>query len=305
MSVDWWEISVQVPARLADAAADRLAALLDGTAAIDLPFTQEHLEDAPVLRENAEATVRVYTPATSGRAEREALRRRANRALEQLAGRVHLRRVGEHDWAESWKRHFPVQHIGQRLVIRPVWLSYAAAPADVVIDLDPGIAFGTGDHPTTRGCLECAERLVTAGITVLDLGCGSGILSIAAAKLGAGSVWALDIDPFAVDAARANVALNGLDGRIRVLLGSLGDATPPGLPERFELILANIASNPLVALAPWLAAAVVPGGAVVASGVIADRLEPVVEAFRRAGLVIEETIAEGEWRTLIARRAAS
>ncbi|MSQ61742.1 MAG: 50S ribosomal protein L11 methyltransferase [Dehalococcoidia bacterium] len=304
MPVDWWEISARIPARLADAAADRLSSIAGGAVAIDLPFTQEQLEDAPVLREDAEATVRVYVPATSGRAEREALRRRANRVLAPLAARVHLRRVGEHDWAESWKRHFPVQRIGRRLVIRPVWLAYAAAPDDVVIDLDPGIAFGTGDHPTTRGCLECAERLVAPGITVLDLGCGSGILSIAAAKLGAAGVWALDIDPFAADAARANVALNGLDARIRVVRGSLGNAAPAGLPPQFDLILANIASGPLSALAPALAGALAPGGAIVASGIIAERMPLVVDAFARAGLAVEETIAEGEWRTLVARGSA-
>ncbi len=300
-----WELSARVPASLAEAAADILATLGDGAAAIELPFTQANPEDAPQLQSDGLAMVRVYSAAAvrEGASERDALRRRANRALRPFHTRARVRYVRDADWVEACKASFPAQRIGRRLLVRPPWSDEPGRPDDVVIEMEPGIAFGTGDHPTTRACLEAAERLVRPGARVLDLGCGSGILSIAAVKLGAATVWALDIDPFAVDAARANVERNGLGARIEVGEGSLGPLTPPGLPVSFDLVLANIASAPLIELAPAIARALAPTGVAVASGVIDERADAVTAAFGAAGLRVRETVAEGDWRTFVAERA--
>jgi ribosomal protein L11 methyltransferase len=160
------------------------------------------------------AIVRAYVPARDPAAA-EAAVRVAEEALDHLRafdlrpiGPIRTRVVDEEDWAEAWKRHFPVTRIGRRIVIRPSWRRHRAEPGDVVLALDPGMAFGTGLHPTTRLCLEAlesiADRTFVAGARVLDIGCGSGILSIAAARLGAASVLGLDIDPIAVEATTAN-----------------------------------------------------------------------------------------------------
>ena len=127
----------------------------------------------------------------------------------------------ESDWRESWKKHFGVQRIGRALVVKPSWTQYRLKGGEIVIEIDPGMAFGTGQHPTTAMCLRALEELVRPGMRVLDLGCGSGILAIAAAKLGAARVLALDIDPNAVRAARENAAANGVEPAIDVREGTL------------------------------------------------------------------------------------
>ncbi len=300
--MDSWEISVRLPARLAEAASDALAELGEGGVSIELPFAQDSPDDKPVALPDAIATVCAYTPARAAAAERDRLRRRANRLLNPLGVRARLRRVRDRDWIEACKASFPPQRIGRRLLILPPWSDEAARPDDVVVVIEPGMAFGTGDHPTTRACLAAAERLVRPNSRVLDLGCGSGILSLAALKLGADSVWALDIDPFAVDATLANLARNERAGSLQVRLGSLGSAVPPDLPHPFDMVLANIASAPLIELAGAIAGALAPGGSVVASGIIAERAGDVATAFEVAGLGVVETMADGEWRTLVAVR---
>ena len=138
-------------------------------------------------------------------------RRAVRRALASLPATVRTRWLREEDWAEAWKAFFPVLRVSRRLVICPAWRSYRARAGEAVIRLDPGMAFGTGQHPTTLMCLRALEETVQPGAAVLDLGAGSGILALAAARLGAASVLALDTDPLAVRAARENVRLNGLE----------------------------------------------------------------------------------------------
>jgi ribosomal protein L11 methyltransferase len=212
----------------------------------------------------------------------------------------------DQDWAEEWKRFFTVLHIGRRIVIRPSWETYDALPDEVVIDLDPGTAFGTGQHQTTRLCLAALEQYVQPGVAVLDVGTGSGILAIAAALLGASSVRACDNDAGAVAAAEANVERNGVAAAVDCVTGSLGDEWP--WPESSEasadLVVANISSLALVALMPAIAAALRPGGCFIGSGFI-DSGHPTVEAATRgAGLVTSEVLTDGEWRCIIATKPA-
>ena len=142
------------------------------------------------------------------------------------------------DWAEAWKAHYQPLRVGRRLLIRPLWIDVEIAPDDIEIALDPGMAFGTGTHPTTQLCLEALERLVEPSQDVLDLGCGSGILAIAAAKLGAGKTLALDIDPIAVEATMANARMNGVGDRIIAERGSLDSVL--GGARRFDIVIVNI-----------------------------------------------------------------
>jgi ribosomal protein L11 methyltransferase len=216
-------------------------------------------------------------------------------------GELTTRLVHEADWAEAWKAHFPVLRVGRRIVIRPTWLDAAAGPNDVVLDLDPGMAFGTGLHPTTRLCLAATEAVADRGglqgARVLDVGCGSGILAIAAAKLGAVAVLGVDIDPIAIEATAANAATNGLGSVIAAREGSL----PSGEPAH-DVVLANLIASVLVALAGPLRDELRPGGLLVASGIFVDRETEVRRALEAAGLEVAARSAEGDWVALEAVR---
>jgi len=254
------------------------------------------------------AVIRAYMPARD-----PAVADQASAAVEQALdhlrafdlrpiGPVTTRLVDEADWAEAWKRHFPVTRIGRRIVIQPSWRRHRAAADEVVLALDPGMAFGTGLHPTTRLCLEAlesvADRSAIGGARVLDVGCGSGILSIAAVRLGAATALGLDIDPIAIEATLANATRNRLGPRVTARPGSL----PSGEP-RFDLVLANLIASVLVGLAPGLAAELPPGGILVASGIFRDREAVVREAFEAAGLTVTGRRASEDWVALEARRA--
>ena len=217
-------------------------------------------------------------------------------------GDLTTRVVHEADWANAWKAHFPVLRVGRRIVIRPTWRRHRPQPDEVVIALDPGMAFGTGLHPTTRLCLAALERVADRGLVadarVLDVGCGSGILAIAAARLGAASVLGVDTDPIATEATDANAARNGLSRRIAARDGSL----PTGEPS-LDVVLANLIAGVLVALARELAAEIRPGGTLVASGIYVDRETEVRDAFAAVGLEVGDRSGEGDWVALEAVRA--
>jgi ribosomal protein L11 methyltransferase len=216
-------------------------------------------------------------------------------------GELTTRVVNEADWAESWKAYFPVLRVGRRLVIRPTWRRHRRAPDDVVLALDPGMAFGTGLHPTTRLCLAGVEALADRGALdgerVLDVGCGSGILGIAAAKLGATEVLGLDTDPIAIESTGANAARNRLGRRIRAREGSLPSGEAP-----FRVVVANLIAGLLVTLAPLLREELAIGGVLLASGIFIDREAEVTAAFAAAGLDVVGRSAEGEWVALEAVR---
>jgi ribosomal protein L11 methyltransferase len=275
--------------------------------------------------DGAPATIRAYVPALDRRAAEAAIADVRVRLGHLTAfglrpiGELHVRAVHEEDWAEAWKEHFPVMRIGRRIVIKPTWRTYDPGPGDVVVALDPGMAFGTGLHPTTRLCLAglegWADDGLVAGSRVLDVGCGSGILAVAAGLLGAAELHGVDTDPIAVEASRENAARNGV--AIAVRAGSLPVEGGP-----FDLVLANLVASLLVALASELAAALrlagrdgaeglrSPGGArvqrggrLLASGIFIDREPEVVAAFEAAGLRIVGRAQETDWVALDAERA--
>lgn len=210
------------------------------------------------------------------------------------------------DWAEAWKAFFPPQHIGEHTVIVPTWQPYDPAPGEVIIQLDPGMAFGTGLHATTRLCLLAIERYLPPGARVLDVGTGSGILAIAAALQGAATVEAIDVDPVSVRVAADNAALNAVSDRVHVSLGTVGGRGHHDVPRHtatgYDLVLANILAEVIIDLANGLVAAVRPGGLLVSSGIIASKAAAVATALEGVGLRDVAREEEGDWVALVGRR---
>lgn len=207
--------------------------------------------------------------------------------------------VDESDWADAWKRFFRVQHVG-RVVIRPTWRRYTPTSGEVVVDLDPGMAFGTGQHWTTRMCLREIQGHVRPGGEVLDVGSGSGILAIAAAKLGAARVVACDTEPLAVKATAENAAANGVDGVLSVSPGSLTDELIAG---GFDCVVANVNIAALTLLTPRLAAATRRDGVLVCSGVLAEGAVQLRRLLAAHGMERTAQRRGGDWRAVVFRHA--
>ena len=215
-----------------------------------------------------------------------------------------LRAVREEDWANAWKQHYKPLRIGERVLLTPAWEEPEARPGDVVVRLEPGMAFGTGMHPTTRLCVAALEQWVRPGEALLDIGTGSGVLSIVAAKLGARPVWATDIDPLAISATRENAERNDIPlfpYSLHVEHGSI----PAGQCGRFPLIVANILAEILVGLLDAayenvpLTEPLARGGNMILSGILEDKVEMVLAAARRHGLREVERLQEGDWVALV------
>jgi ribosomal protein L11 methyltransferase len=303
----WLELSVAADIEAVEAVAEILGRSAPAGTSVEPAFelTDEGL--GARVDPSRPAIVRAYLPAGDGVAAAR-LAAEASEALGHLQafglrpiGELTTRLVHEVDWAEAWKAHFPVLRVGRRLVIRPTWRRHRRSPDDVVLALDPGMAFGTGLHPTTRLCLAGVEALADRGLLdgarVLDVGCGSGILAIAAVKLGAREALAIDTDPIAIDATSANAARNRLGRRIEARAGSLPSGDHP-----FDVVLANLIASLLVDLSPQLGAEVRVGGVVLASGIFVDRETEVRESFSKVGLDVVGRSAEGEWVALEAVR---
>lgn len=203
-------------------------------------------------------------------------------------GEVESRVINDEDWANEWKKYFkPI--VTDSVTVVPTWIAYSPREGEKLLRLDPGMAFGTGEHATTRMCLELMRA---AGRSVIDVGCGSGILGIAAAITGAKSVYMCDIDPQAVKAARNNAELNGVVCEIE-------QADLLATSRRAELILANLTADLLIRMAPSVREHLEEGGKLVVSGIIAERLDEVKDAFSRLGYKIEKEAAEGDWRAFV------
>ena len=218
-----------------------------------------------------------------------------------------VRTLKQEDWAHAWKRYYKPMRIGRRVLLTPAWEEPEPLPDDVVVRLEPGMAFGTGLHPTTRLCVAALEEWVRPGDSFLDIGTGSGILSIVAAKLGARPVWATDIDSLAIQAARENAARNKLStcsGALHIEQGSI----PEKQAGRFKVIAANILAEVLVGLfdgsyeSVSLEEPLAPGGHMILSGILEEKSEIVLAAAARHGLKEVERRQEADWMALVVRK---
>jgi len=219
-----------------------------------------------------------------------------NREMPDSVREVDFVRVAEEDWANAWKKYYKPVRVGRRIVVKPTWEELTALPDDLVIELDPGMAFGTGTHPTTTMCLEVLEQYVKGGETVYDVGTGSGILAVAAAKLGAGRVLAMDIDDVAVQAAAQNVADNKTGSLVTVRRNNL----LAGVTESADIIIANIVADVILKVCPDAARLTKKGGLFITSGIIDHRAEEIARQLSRLGFRLQDKKEEKDWVLFVA-----
>lgn len=309
--MEWAEVSF----RTSHEAVDALSSLFEeagasGTVIEDPALINDYIHsglwdytDIPEQKDTSVVTVKAYLAADDALEKklavlREGLDAIAARGVDTRPAEFFTARVQDEDWANSWKKYFHTDKVGERVVIQPSWEEYEPQPGEVVLRLDPGAAFGTGTHPTTAMCLRAMERLVKPGMTVFDVGTGSGVLAIAAAKLGAGTVRAVDYDATAVRVARENIEANGVADIISTTESDLFSA----LPGKAGLVTANLIADLVIRLLPDLDAHLEAGGALLASGIIESRAQEVREAADLAGFSVAEDLEEKEWHAMVIRR---
>ncbi len=208
--------------------------------------------------------------------------------------------LDQDSWESAWKEHFHVLKIGEKIVIVPTWREYQAQDFEATVLLDPGMAFGTGHHPTTHMCLELLEDLLSPGNNVLDVGCGSGILSIASAKLGARSVYSLDIDALALKAAASNVSANNVQKIVTVINGSLPNNKVN--PSSYDVVVSNISAKVVFEMVGELVASLKPGGYLIISGILTKDKSELTELLASKGVKISKIRDKGDWLAVSASK---
>ena len=271
----------------------------------DVTPNWDYVDESLMALEHCETKVKLYLPATAQgmetlglvRGELAAMKARDSRGL---FGRleISLDNLNEEDWSTAWKKYYTPTRVGRHLLVCPSWETCDRQEGDTVITLDPGMAFGTGTHHTTRLCMELLEDLVRPGCRVLDVGCGSGILAVTALLLGAGEAVGCDIDETAVKVARENAALNGVGERVSFHQGDLAEK----VTGTFDIVTANIVADVIIRLCPEVGRFMGPGAAFVCSGIIDERREDVERALKENGLTPFDVREAGGWAAIASRR---
>jgi len=272
MPREWVELSISTPAEFVEPLAEIFRRASGQQVVIEEQggFNPDEGETPP---SDAPVIVKTYVPQDKKTDQIKGQIDLAARLVAALApvSELQQRIIREEDWANAWKKHFHVLTIGKNIVIVPTWLEHKQKPSDLIIHLDPGMAFGTGHHPTTKLCLEILEKVVGPQMNILDLGTGSGILTIAAMKLGARSVVALDTDPLAIKATRSNLKVNTVGNGVILGQGTLPHAKVPD--QTFDIAIANISAKTVLEQTQNLLSTLLPGGFLLVSGMIEERVQ--------------------------------
>lgn len=293
----WTEITIEISAQAVEAMADALREAGAGG------VVETRMQDSSALT--------AYFPADGQLEARISVIRRRLTELDKVglstgSGIIRIRQLDQADWESAWKDYFKAIVIGragfspkrrpmESLVIKPTWEDFSPGPGQVVIEIDPGMAFGTGDHPTTKMCLMALLDLIEPGDRVIDVGTGSGILAIAAAKLGAQEVLAVDNDRIAIRAAKENVRRNQVSGQVKVMAGDLLS----GVGGKADIIMANITAEAIARLLPQAGHHLQPRGFIILGGIVKHREDLVGQAIASARMRACQRLVEGEWITLV------
>jgi len=255
--------------------------------------------------DHSTAIVQAFVPASRAltlmRRIRERLKALREAGIATDGSRVAQRTIAHKDWERAWQRDFRMQRIAPGLVVVPPWERYRTRPGEVAVIINPGLAFGTGQHPTTEMCLKTLKGFVRKGDIVADVGTGSGILAIAAVKMGARQAWAIDNDPVALAAARENARRNRVEPGIVIRRGDL----LRGVRRKFHMVVANLTAEQLIEMAPDVPHRLRPGAIFISSGIAGGKAAAVRRALLNAGLAPTTVERQGEWRTVICRMPES
>ncbi len=304
--MEWIEAKIEFDIA-ADAAAEELVAdvfYAFGVRGVVVEDPETEVPPDALMDEDVRAPVNSVSGYFAAKTFDQTRRRAFEQAVGALAARLTMdyrvlyRSLAEEDWAESWKAFFWPEKVSSRFVVKPTWRDYAARPGEIVIDIDPGMAFGTGGHPSTALCLGLMERLLTPGDRFLDVGTGSGILMVAAAHLGAAVLHGVDKDPLAVEIARKNLRRNHVaEDHWQIWTGDLAREAGGG----YTFVAANIYAAVIVNLLDHLGAAIAPGGRFICSGITSDQGDTVREALQAAGFDILAVEERETWLAMAAR----
>ena len=298
--MSWLELSINSPPEFVEPLSHIFYKYGEGGVSVEYPaeFNPDEGEVAPVPKF---LIIKTYLPFDKTLDHRKANIEIGVRLVAHVCEIDSLveREVEEEDWESNWKEYFHPIKIGKKLVICPTWRNNELFPDRKVVMLDPGMAFGTGHHPTTRMCLELIEEIIRGDESVLDLGCGSGILSITAVKMGAASSYGLEIQENAVKVARENCVSNNVVGKVHIELGTLSDSSNK---KNYDVVMANISSKVIVDLSESLVRSVKVGGHIILSGILNESLSDVKKAISIFEMKIEETRIDGDWVAILGRK---
>lgn len=299
----WLELSVAANAESVESVSELLGRYgYNNGVVIEEPYRQDEDGENFQIDPTRPVIVRTFVADDEHGREQRGLIEQGLWHLRQIGvvGELTESRTESEDWANSWKEHFHVLRLGKRFVVRPTWRDYEPAADDLVISLDPGMAFGTGSHPSTEMCLRLMEEIDFDGRSVLDVGAGSGILSVGAMLLGASSVDAVEIDEYAAKALASNVELNDMTTSIPVIVGDIATALPEDAV--YDIVLANLIARILIENAENITRRVADRGVIVASGIIEEREQEVLDAYAAQGFETLERRKTNDWIALTLSR---
>jgi ribosomal protein L11 methyltransferase len=309
--MNWTEISIRTTHEATEAVANIFHDLgASGVVIEDPELVNAYIQsgawdycDIPEVTDTQTVVVKAYLPADKELdGKLKVFEQRVNELsqhhLDKGQGLIECREIQEEDWSTSWKEFFHPAKVGQKIVIKPSWEEYTPSDGEIIIELDPGMAFGTGTHYTTAMCIRALEEIIKPGDMVFDVGTGSGVLAVAAAKLGAKKVQAVDFDNVAVRVALENAAENHVENKIEVAQSDL----MAKITGQADVIIANIIADIIIRMLPDVPGKLKDGGYFVASGIIAERLADVTAAVLENKLVIERVTEEGGWAAMVIRK---
>jgi ribosomal protein L11 methyltransferase len=307
--MDWIEIKIVTTEEASDAISDMLTSIgAEGVIMEDPNEIRRQIESADSLDYaddeflsslGTDVTVRAYFSSDKNMQQLEGLIKEklefTSQFLDVGKGYNGYKFVDDQDWSTAWKKYYKPFNITENIIIKPSWEDYKTLNNEIVIEIDPGMAFGTGSHETTQLCSQLLENYLRKDSTVLDLGCGTGILSIIAAKLGASAVTAVDIDEIAVRVANENCQINGVDSTVTCQKGIINDVEK----RKYDVVVANIIADVIIDISSSLKSYLKDEGVFITSGIIRERKDDVLDAYSKAGFVLQETLELGEWVAMV------